>query len=216
MWVSQPQIPVVYKHQHKRFPRYAIHVYKIHAPLVHIKFAHYTWLLIDTRSTFNSICNHLLLRSVRPCSKMKSLSNRGMLDYTQYGSLSILPDLEMYYNPQSVSNLLSMSTVTSKYHVTLDSEVKNVIVVHLGRNQNIKFNQCVNGLCYFDNDDIGHVKTPQDEIIDDYKTDKSKSSVTNYSFLSTVVTNKEYFSPREIEGADNARLLQGRLGWTAN
>ena len=51
---------------------------------------------------------------------------------------------------------------------------------------------------------IGHVKTPQYEITDDDRTYKSKRSVTDYSFASTVVANKEYFSRCEIEGEDNA------------
>ena len=45
------------------------------------------------------------------------------------------------------------------------------------------------------------------------KIDKSKNSVTGYSFVFTVAANKEYFTQRKIEGSDNARLLQGGIGW---
>ena len=87
--------------------------------------------------------------------------NGGMLRYTQCGSLILLPNLEVYYNPQLIYNLLSMSIFTSKYCVTIDSKVEDAIVMHLVINQNIKFTQCGNGLYYFDTTDIGQVKTPQ-------------------------------------------------------
>ena len=85
---------------------------------------------------------------------MKYLSNWGALDYTQCGSLSLFPKLELYYKPQYITNLIYMSAVTSKYCVTMYSEVEYVIVVHLGRNRNIKFNWYVNGLYYFNNADV--------------------------------------------------------------
>jgi len=35
-----------------------------------------------------------------------------------------------------------------------------------------------------------------------------------YSFLSTTVrSNKEYFTKKEIQGADRARILQGDIAW---
>ena len=40
--------------------------------------------------------------------------------------------------------------------------------------------------------------TTQDKITDNEKIDRSKISVTRYSFVSTVDTNKEYFTRREI------------------
>ena len=146
MCVSHPQIPVVSKHQHKSLPRYEVHVYTRHATLVYRSFYCSTWLIIDTGSTFNSIWNHQLLRSVRHFATMNSLSNVGILDYTQCGSLIVLLNLEVYYNPQSISNLISMYAVTSSYSGIIDRKVEYEIFVHLGRNQNIKFTRCGNDL----------------------------------------------------------------------
>ena len=84
------------------------------------QFTHPSWLVIDTGYNFNSICSHHLLRSVKPCSKIQLLSNGGTLEYTQFGSLDIIPDIEVYYNQQSITNLISVSVVTSKYRVTMD------------------------------------------------------------------------------------------------
>ena len=124
------------------------------------------------------------------CAKIKSFSNRGTLDCTQCGSLINLSDLEVHYNLQYITNLISMSEVTSKYCVTTDSGIEYAIVLHFGRNQNIKFNRCGDVLYYFYNDNIGHMKKYQDKITDNDKTDKSKISFTGYSFVSTVIGNK--------------------------
>ena len=80
----------------------------------------------------------------------------------------------------SYSTLLSMVKqyldVTEEIDIrfAMDSKVEYEISMHLGRHKNIKFTWCGNGLYYFDTAKIGHVKTPQDEITDDDKTDKSK------------------------------------------
>ena len=75
-----------------------------------------------------------LLRRVSPCATLNILSNWGMLYYNQWGLLILLPNLEVYYNSQSIANMRSMSAVTSKYRVTMDSIVEDSVVVCLGRN----------------------------------------------------------------------------------
>ena len=43
-----------------------------------------------------------------------------------------------------------MSVITSKYRVSMDSGVKDEIIVHLENNQEIKFTSCGHGIYYFD------------------------------------------------------------------
>ena len=59
------------------------------------EFTQEAWILIDTGSTFNSVCNAYLLRNVVPCPPMRPLSNSGSLMYDKSGHLSLLPDLEV-------------------------------------------------------------------------------------------------------------------------
>ena len=92
-------------------------------PPFSVHFTYPSWLLIDAGSTFNSICNHQLLRNLSPCLTIQQLSKRGTLKYTQCGSLDLLTGLEVYYNPQSISNLLSVSVAASKYRRTEDIRV---------------------------------------------------------------------------------------------
>ena len=57
------------------------------------QFTHPSCILVDTGSTFNSICNNQLLKRVSTCSTMQSLSNWVTLEYTQCGSLDLIPGL---------------------------------------------------------------------------------------------------------------------------
>ena len=73
-----------------------------------------SWLIIDTGHTFNSICNHQLLSSVRSYSTIQLLSNGEILECTQFGLLDLLPNFEGHYNQHFIANLLSVSVVTPK------------------------------------------------------------------------------------------------------
>ena len=78
----------------------------------------------------------------------------------------------------------------------MDSAVENYIVIHVGDGNDLKFLKCGRRLYYFDT--------------------KVKSSVTGYSFLLSVVSNTLYYTRREVQGADDAPLLQGCIGWPSD
>jgi len=69
------------------------------------------------------------------------------------------------------------------------------MLVHISKDTIIRFIKCGN---YFDTSII--CKT-------------NNNNITEYSFLSTVKDNKAYFHRREIEGADQARILQQLIDW---
>ena len=69
------------------------------------------------------------------------------------------------------------------------------MLVHVGPATILVFKQCGSGLYYHDT------------------ANQTSSAVIDYSFLSTVSQNKEYFSRAEIEGADQARILQDNISW---
>ena len=87
-----------------------------------------------------------------------------------------------------------MSIVAYKYCMTVDSRVEDAIVAHLENNQEIKFTCCVHGFYYFGTATVSPADTPHGKITDNETIDKSENSVTSYSFFSTVVSNKEYFT----------------------
>ena len=93
-----------------------------------------------------------------------------------------------------MANMLSLLQVSQSFRVTMDMVVDPAILVHVGNDDVIKFNKCRSGLYYYDT------------------SNSYNSTLMGYSFLAMVKSNKEYFSRREIEGADKAHILQGNIG----
>lgn len=154
------------------------------------------WLLLDSGSTVSSICNVDLVQDIAPVKDpVRVFTNGGSQEYLQRGRLKLF-DFQVYFNDASMANILSLSEVANVYRITMDTSTSPSITVHLTDDKQLVFTQCGSGLYYYD--------TTEDKI---------KSKVTNYSFLSTVSSNKDYFTCREIEQADAARLLQAQIGW---
>ena len=155
-----------------------------------------TWLLLDSGSTISSICNPDLVQDLFSVKEpVRVFTNGGSQDYLQRGRLKLF-DFPVYFNDASMANILSLSEVAAAYRITMDTSTSPSIPVHLNEDTQLIFTQCGSGLYYYDTTE-----------------DKFKPKVSNYSFLSTVSSNKEYFTRREIEQADAARLLQAQIGW---
>ena len=158
-----------------------------------------SWLLLDTCSTCSCTNNTDLVSAIRDCTADEVLTvhtNGGSKTFTQMGTLNLFP-MSVHYNPSSLANVLSFDTVAqlSGVRITLDTLIERGFLVTY-KDMTLKFRPCSDGLYYFDTNTL-----------------KSKSTVTDYSFLETVKSNKEFFSSQEIQGADNARLLQRDIGW---
>ena len=117
------------------------------------------------------------------------------------GQISLLPKIEGYFDNGAIANILSLKDVVGMYRVTMDTEVENSILIHTPDTV-WKFIGIGNGLYYID--------------ITDLDMHKSNHAITPYkqiSLLNIVNSNKDYFTRREIEAADVARLFQARIGW---
>ncbi len=171
------------------------------------QFVHSNWLLLDSGSTFCSANTLSCLTHVSPCAPMRSYTNGGSLVYTSAGPLKLLPNIEVYYNPSSLANIVSLSAVASKYRTVMDSHVDDAILVFIDQAV-LRFRACGHGLYYFD-----FVKDSPTPIHDLNKSKPILPYKPFYSFFSTVSSNKEYFTRGEIEGADQSRILQPRIGW---
>ena len=154
------------------------------------------WILFDSGSTVSFICNPSLVQDLVDVDEpVRGFSNGGSQDYIQRGKLKLF-DFPMHFNDASMANILSLSEVANTYRTTMDTNFSPSIIVHLPKDQQLVFTQCGSGLYYFDTTEA-----------------KTKFAVTNYSFLSTSSSNKEYFTCREIEQAYAARLLQAQIRW---
>ena len=96
---------------------------------------------------------------------------------------------EVWYHPDAITNILSLSNVAKKYPVSFHSETENQFVVHKPSGDRI-FSVTDYGLYRFD------------------PTDKQ-----NFSFLSVQEQIRQRFSKREYEDAKKARDLHAMVGY---
>jgi hypothetical protein len=124
-----------------------------------------------------------------------TFSNGGGITYTSKGKINIFKELECYYNPNCLVNIISLDLLQRKYHTTFDSASKNAFKVEVSDSVTITFEGFGSGLYLF------NLNTPTTYPI---------------SLLNTVKENKQFFSRREIEGAEAAREQQGQTGWPSD
>jgi hypothetical protein len=127
-------------------------------------------------------------------------TNGGSEHFDSKGKLTMLP-IDVHFNSKSMANIFSMKDVVSlpNVKVTMDSDKERALIVEF-QGQVFKFEECANGLYYYDT--VGGIK--------------SKNEIIPYSFLETVQANKEYFTRQEIKGAEKARLIQQEIGWPSS
>jgi hypothetical protein len=101
----------------------------------------------------------------------------------------------VWYNPNSIANILSLSEVRKVCRVTMDTTADAAMVIHREDGSTMKFVNHTNGLYYFDT----HIGVPNDTL-------------DRYSPINTVTDNKKLFVAREIDAADMARDLYSKLG----
>jgi hypothetical protein len=87
-----------------------------------------TWMLLDNQSTVDVFVNSDLLRNIRNLSCHLDLHcNAGTRRIHTVGDLPGYGTV--WYDPDGISNILSMSRVIQKYHVSFDSEQGNTFIV---------------------------------------------------------------------------------------
>ena len=126
---------------------------------------------------------------------LRMYTNGGLKNFTQMAPFNFLP-MEVHFNQDSTDNILSIKDVVSiqGVNINMDSNKEHAIIAEY-KNKNIKFQECRDGLYYYDTDN------------------KFTPHVNSYYFLSAVKDNKEYFSTSDIQRSVEARKLQQEIGW---
>ena len=89
-------------------------------------------ILVDSRSTFNSFNLESLLTNIAPCDGMRAYHCNGCSIYHKIGSVNKLPTISAYFsNPNSLANILSLSSVSQFYRVTMDSQQRKCLTIHI-------------------------------------------------------------------------------------
>ena len=90
------------------------------------------WILLDSESTIYTFCNKDLLTNIceSPDGKiLKVYTNGGSQESKKVGTLEGFG--EVWYNPKSLANILSMAAVRKQFRITMDSSVDAAMIIHL-------------------------------------------------------------------------------------
>jgi hypothetical protein len=91
---------------------------------------------------------------------------------------------EVWFNPNSIANILSLSHVQKVCKVTMDTSVEAALIVHRLDGGQMKFVEHHDGLYFFDT----HLKVSDDNY----------SSTSAYNLLMTVATTKNRLSNAKL------------------
>jgi hypothetical protein len=156
-----------------------------------------SWILLDSQSTVSVFKNRRLLTDIRDAKEpLQVYTNGGIQTNSQVGRVRNFGDV--WYNPESLANILSMSAVSKVCRITMDTSVVNALHVHRTDGTIMTFKEYKSGLYYYDAASVSN--------------DHSSAQVTAYMFINTVASLKAQYSRREIEGAEEARKLSRLIG----
>jgi hypothetical protein len=151
-----------------------------------------SWILLDSQSTISVFKNADMLTNIRRSTHViRALTNGGHQDSNMVGDF---PNLgEVWYNRESMANILSLAEVRKVCRVTMDSSDEPAMFVHRLDGSTMKFREHASGLYV-------------------YKCNATNDNITGYTMVSTVAKQKKLFSRREVKSADIARDLYRKLG----
>jgi hypothetical protein len=153
-----------------------------------------SWVLLDSQSSISVINSPHMVTNIREsphpvCARTNGGSQTSTLiaDFKNLGTV--------WYNPESIANILSLSQVRKVCRITMDTTQELAMVLHKQDGTTMKFQEHTDGLYYYDT-----------------HADNNKTNIESYSLLQSVSENKTCFVKREIELADKAQELYRKLG----
>jgi hypothetical protein len=146
-------------------------------------------MLLDNQSTVDLFCNRKLLVNIRPSStRMNVRCNAGQRTTNLVGDLPGYGTV--WYDPQSIANILSLKRVAEKYHVAFDSKSGGSFIVTKPDGTVFEFKQSPSGLYFLD-------------------TNNKKESTV---LVNTVADIKSNYTNQDYLKAMQARQLQIMIG----
>jgi hypothetical protein len=163
------------------------------------------WILLDSQSNISIFHSPQMITNIRSSPKTVTVRTNG-----GHQTSSLVGDFAnlgmVWYNPDSIANILALSDVRRVCRVTMDSASEPAILIHRTNGTVMKFKEHINGLYFFDT-----LEAIATESNDTATTDANHSTGV-FTLVNTVDSNKSLFVSREIEAADKARELYRKLG----
>ena len=148
-----------------------------------------TWMLLDSQSTIDVFCNAELLENIRKSDTSLNIRCNAGVRTTDWKGY--LPGYGwVWYYPEGIANILSLSRVKERYRVTFDSATDNCFHVHKDNKKILKFREATRRLYYFDTADRDEIGT---------------------MLITTVENNKTKLSAYDYNQAEKARSLHRRI-----
>ena len=157
------------------------------------------FVLLDSDSTVSIFCNADLLTDIHEVEEPLYLETNGG-GYQISTHMGTVKDFGLvWYNPDSIANVLSLAQVRLVRRVTMDTELLPAFCVHhLDGSGATIFAEHESGLYLYDASTV--------------VSNHSKAPIVSYSCLQTVAQNKTKFTTRQVEAADAARKLYRLIG----
>lgn len=148
-----------------------------------------SWILLDSELSIDVFCNGDLLTDIHESkSELRIRCNAGVKTTNQRGYLSGYG--WVWYFPQGIANILSLSRVSEQFRVTFDSASGNCFQVHKDDGRILQFLESDRRLYYFD----------------------TKNRTEEFALINTVADNESKVSAYDLSQAKKARALQCRIG----
>lgn len=147
-------------------------------------------ILLDTGSTVNVFCNEKFVKDIKDAPKhLEVHTNAGSFIAKQIAKLP-WHDIDVWFNPNSITNVLSFAVMANKFRITYDNQVGDVFTIHTPKGI-IRFHQVSKNLYLY----IPKVK-----------------NIEQHEMLQTLNERKEFYTPRQIQRATRARDLSRAIG----
>jgi hypothetical protein len=148
---------------------------------------------MDPQSIY--FATRILVTDIHTTTKTLELSTNG--DSLTTNQKATVPNHgEVWYVPNAIKNIFSLSEMEKKYRITYNSSKEKLFIVHLP-NKQIKFTKSFNGLFYYK---------------PNYNTNSGKlASLVNHS-VESVKENKLLYTVRQIQCEKLARSIYHAIG----
>ena len=107
------------------------------------------WVLLDNQSTIDVFVNRQLLQNIRQINQYMYIHCTAGV--TRTNLVGELPGYgTVWFHPDGIANILSLSRVKTKYRITFDSDENNEFIVHKPDGSTRNFKESSRGLYYHD------------------------------------------------------------------